>query len=67
MDSRYPPLLSKRGLIFKSLKGTEKETDVLLLKINLPAILPGRYSLEMTAQETASGSESRAVQTFDVR
>jgi hypothetical protein len=41
--------------------------DVLLIEINLPELLPGKYSLEMTAQEMASGSESHTVQTFDVR
>jgi VWFA-related protein len=62
------PSGEKTRLLFSILKTEkEKETDVLLLEINLPEMLPGRYSLEMTAQEMASGSESRTVQIFNVR
>lgn len=62
------PSGEKTRLLFSILK-TEKEKDanVLLLEINLPKMLPGKYSLEMTAQEMASGSESHTVQTFTVR
>jgi len=62
------PSGEKTRLLFSVLKTEkEKETDVLLIEINLPEMLPGRYSLEMIAQEMASGSESRTVQIFNVR
>jgi hypothetical protein len=62
------PSGEKIRLLFSILKTEkEKETDVLLLEINLPELLPGKYSLEMTAQETARKLKSHTVQTFDVR
>ena len=62
------PSGEKTRLLFSILKTEkEKDTNVLLLEINLPEMLPGKYSLEMTAQEMASGSESRTVQAFTVR
>ena len=62
------PSGEKTRLLFSILKTEkEKETNVLLIEINLPEMLPGKYSLEMTAQEMASGSESRTVQIFNVR
>lgn len=62
------PSGEKTRLLFSVLKKEkEKETDVLLLEINLPELLPGKYSLEMTAQETARKLKSHTVQTFDVR
>ena len=62
------PSGEKTRLIYSILK-TEKEKDsnVYFIEINLPEMLPGRYSLEMAAQEMASGAESRTVQTFDVK
>jgi VWFA-related protein len=62
------PSGEKTRLLFSILKTKkEKETNVFLIEINLPEMLPGRYSLEITAQEMASGSESRTVQTFNVK
>ena len=62
------PSGEKTRLLFSILKTEkEKEINVLLIEINLPEMLPGRYSLEMIAQDMASGSESRTVQTFNVK
>ena len=62
------PSGEKARLIYSILRTEEeKDSNVFLLEINLPEMLPGSYSLEVTAQEMASGSESRAVQTFNVR
>ncbi|MCJ7581634.1 MAG: VWA domain-containing protein [Candidatus Aminicenantes bacterium] len=58
----------KTQLIYSTLRTEEeKDSNVFLIEINLPEMLPGRYSLEMAAQDTASGSESQTVQTFDVK
>jgi VWFA-related protein len=58
----------KTRLSFSVLKAEkEEDSNVALIEINLPEMLPGRYSLEMTAQDSSSGLESRTVQTFNVR
>lgn len=58
----------KTQLTFSVLKAEkEEETNVLLIEINLPEMLPGRYSLEMTAQDSTSGLKSQAVQSFEVK
>jgi VWFA-related protein len=62
------PSGEKTRLLFSVLKAKEEEgSNVLLIEINLPEMLPGRYSLEMTARESTSGSESRTVQPFNVK
>lgn len=62
------PSGEKTRLLFSILKTKkEKDTNTLLLEINLPEMLPGRYSLEMTAHEMTRELKSRTVQTFNVR
>jgi hypothetical protein len=62
------PSGEKTRLIYSIIRTEEeKDSNVFLLEINLPEMLPGSYSLEMAAQDTASGLESRAVQTFNVK
>lgn len=45
----------------------EQDSNVLLIEITLPEMLPGSYSLEIAAQDTVSGSESSTSQTFNVK
>ncbi len=62
------PSGEKTRLSFSVLKAEKKEdSNVLLIEINLPEMLPGRYSLEMTAQESTKGLKSSTVQSFNVR
>ncbi len=46
---------------------TEEDSNVVLIEIDLPEMLPGRFSLELTAQESTSGQKSSTVQSFSVR
>jgi len=62
------PSGEKTPLVYSILKTEEeKDSNVFLIEIDLPEMISGRYSLEMTAQDTVSGSESRASQTFNVK
>ena len=44
----------------------EKEFDILLIELELPELRPGKYSLEIGAEEVTSGSKSNAIRTFKV-
>jgi VWFA-related protein len=62
------PSGEKTRLSFSVLKAKkEEDSNVLLIEIDLPEMQPGRYSLEMTAQESTRGLKSSTVQPFNVR
>lgn len=64
----HHPSGEKTRLSFAVLKAEKKEdSNVILIEINLPEMQPGRYSLEMTAQESTIGLKSSTFQLFNVR
>jgi VWFA-related protein len=64
----HHPSGEKTRLLFSVLNAKkEEDSNVVLIEINLPEMQPGRYSLEMTAQESTSGLKSSTVQSFNVR
>jgi hypothetical protein len=64
----HHPSGERNRLLFSVLKAEkEEDSNVVLIEINLPEMLPGRYSLEMTAQDSTSGLKSSTVQSFNVR
>jgi VWFA-related protein len=51
---------------FISSKEEDEQTDILLIELQLPGLMPGQYSLEIIAEETTTQSKSKAVRTFRV-
>ena len=46
---------------------SKEETDILLIELQLPELLPGKYSLEIIAEEITSNSSSQVTRTFIVK
>jgi hypothetical protein len=44
----------------------EKEFNVILIELELPELRPGKYSLEIGAEEAITGSKLNAIRTFKV-
>ena len=64
----HHPSGEKTRLSFSVLRAEKEESsNVVLIELDLPEMVPGRYSLEMTAQESTKGQKSSAVQSFEVR
>ena len=62
------PSEQRTKLIYSIIRTVEeKDSNVILIEIDLPEILAGKYSLEIAAQDAASGSESHTAQTFNVK
>lgn len=58
----------KTQLSFSILSSKNKgETDILLMEIEMPELKPGRYSLEIGAEELSTKSESKATRNFTVK
>lgn len=68
VDLIQHPSGEKTRLIYSILRTLEEQdSNVILIEINLPEMISGSYSLEITAHDAVSGSESSTVQTFNVR
>jgi VWFA-related protein len=64
----HHPSGEKTRLLFSVLNAKKEEgSNVVLIEIDLPEMVPGRYSLEMTAQESTKGQQSSTVQSFEVK
>jgi len=46
---------------------SKEEIDILLIELQLPELQPGKYSLEIIAEEITSNSSSKASRTFIVK
>ena len=58
-------------LLFSNLLSTQRKKDekidILLIELQLPELKPGRYSLEITAEEKTTKLKSQVIRAFKVR
>jgi hypothetical protein len=44
----------------------DEQTNIFLIELQLPGLMPGQYSLEIIAEETTTQSKSKAIRTFRI-